>query len=59
VDGVRKWQFLMIYSTVNHQWVGGPQKVKNMMTDVMRVVTIDATTASNLYHHDAIYKCGR
>ena len=33
VGGVRKWQFLMIYSTVNHQsWVGGPKKVKNMMT---------------------------
>ena len=33
VGGVRKWQLLMIYSTVNHQrWVGGPKKVKNMMT---------------------------
>ena len=33
VGGVRKWQFLMIYSTVNHQrggWVG--LKVKIMMT---------------------------
>ena len=23
VGGVRKWEFLMIYSTVNHQRVGG------------------------------------
>ena len=33
VGGVRKWQFLMIYSTVNHQrWVGRLKNVENMMT---------------------------
>ena len=32
VGGVRQSQFLMIYSTVNHQKVGGPKKVTNMMT---------------------------
>ena len=35
VGGVKKWQFFMIYSTVNHQrdgWVGGPKKAKNMFT---------------------------
>ena len=31
VGGVRKWQLLMIYSTVNHER-GGPKKAKNVMT---------------------------
>ena len=35
VGGVRKWQFLMIYSTIYadvSRWMGGPKKAKNMLT---------------------------
>ena len=31
VGGVRKWQFLLIYSTI-YADVGGPKKAKNMLT---------------------------
>jgi hypothetical protein len=35
VGGVRKWQFLLIYSTIYADvggWVGRPKKAKNMAT---------------------------
>ena len=35
VGGVRKWQFLQIYSTIYADvggWVGEPKKAKNMLT---------------------------
>ena len=31
VDGVRKWQFFLIYST-SYADVGGPKKAKNILT---------------------------
>ena len=37
VGGVRKWQFLLIYSTIyaDGRWEGGPKKAKNMLTQYL------------------------